>query len=76
MGLQSDLVAFIKALTDERVRYEKSPFDHPSLTIPNGHMSNESGVIGNPAKDQLLVLPAVGAKGRKLPMKSFEEGLK
>jgi cytochrome c peroxidase len=42
LGLQSsdvdDLVAFMKALTDERVRWEKAPFDHPSLTIPNGHV--------------------------------------
>ena len=72
----SDLVAFIKSLTDERVRWEKAPFDHPSLTMPNGHMGNESGVIGNPAKDELLVLPAVGAKGRKLALKPFEVGLK
>src|SRR5262249_4026174 len=30
------LVAFLVALTDDRVRYEKAPFDHPSLTVPNG----------------------------------------
>ena len=72
----SDLVAFIKALTDERVRWEKAPFDHPSLTIPNGHIGDESGVTGNPAKDELLVLTAVGAKGRKVGLKAFEDGLK
>ncbi|MCX7105480.1 MAG: hypothetical protein NTU70_09440 [Methylococcales bacterium] len=72
----SDLVAFIKSLTDERVRWEKAPFDHPSLTIPNGHKGDEKLVTGTPAIDDLLVLPAVGAKGRKLPLKSFEEGLK
>jgi cytochrome c peroxidase len=32
-----DLVEFLKALTDDRVRWEQAPFDHPSLTIPNGH---------------------------------------
>ena len=72
----SDLVAFIKALTDERVRYEKAPFDHPSLTITNGHVGDESGVTGNPANDELLVLTAVGAKGRKVALKAFEDGLK
>lgn len=33
---RSDLVAFLKALTDERVRNETAPFDHPQLLIPNG----------------------------------------
>ncbi|HZE81668.1 MAG TPA: cytochrome c peroxidase, partial [Candidatus Polarisedimenticolia bacterium] len=30
------VVAFLKSLTDERVRSQSAPFDHPSLTIPNG----------------------------------------
>lgn len=30
------LVAFMKSLTDERVRNESAPFDHPELRIPNG----------------------------------------
>ena len=30
------LVAFLKSLTDDRVRYEKAPFDHPSLKVPHG----------------------------------------
>lgn len=76
----SDLVAFMKTLTDERVRYEKAPFDHPSLVIPNGHVGNEKIVVSNPAVDQVIVLPAVGAAGRKpkglSPLKSFEAGLK
>lgn len=42
----ADIVAFMKALTDDRVRWEKAPFDHPSLTIPNGHVGNENKVIG------------------------------
>lgn len=29
------LVAFLKGLTDERVRYNRAPFDHPQLMIPN-----------------------------------------
>ena len=28
---QRAIVAFFKALTDERVRYQRAPFDHPSL---------------------------------------------
>lgn len=31
---KSDLVAYMVSLTDERVRYERAPFDHPSLELP------------------------------------------
>ncbi len=30
------VVAFLLALTDERVRLQQAPFDHPQLFIPNG----------------------------------------
>jgi cytochrome c peroxidase len=53
------LVAFMKALTDERVKYQKAPFDHPQLIVPNGH----SGVSGGVAIDDNFTLPAVGAGG-------------
>ncbi|OLE97591.1 MAG: hypothetical protein AUG75_06415 [Cyanobacteria bacterium 13_1_20CM_4_61_6] len=33
---KANLVAFLKSLTDERVRFAKAPFDHPQLVIPNG----------------------------------------
>ncbi|MFZ2406796.1 MAG: cytochrome c peroxidase [Methylobacter sp.] len=63
-----DLVAFLKALTDERVRWEQAPFDHPSLTIPNGHVGDENWVKfskeTNKARQQTIELPAVGAAGR------------
>jgi hypothetical protein len=78
-----DLVAFLKALTDERVRWEKAPFDHPSLAIPNGHVGDETWVkprsTTNQAQQQTIVLPAVGAAGRQakgLPaLQSFDSGL-
>ena len=37
------LVAFLEALTDERVLYRRAPFDHPQLFVPNGH----PGAIGS-----------------------------
>lgn len=55
----ADLVAFLRSLTDERVRLQKAPFDHPELVIPNGH----SGVVNGVAQDQLITLPAVGMQG-------------
>ena len=53
------LVSFLKSLTDERVRYQKAPFDHPELRIPNGH----AGIRSNIAIDETVTLPAVGRQG-------------
>src|SRR2546423_13363041 len=60
------LVAFLKSLTDDRVRYEKTPFDHPSLKVPNGHKGDNVTVQstdGIKASDDFLAVPAVGAAG-------------
>jgi hypothetical protein len=75
---RSDLVAFLKSLTDERVRYERAPFDHPQLLVPNGHpgdhhQSRESTTIPGQAEDELLEIPAVGKQGRTAPLKPFDE---
>ena len=43
------LVAFLLALTDERVRCEKAPFDHPSITIPLGPSVTAVGSAGRAA---------------------------
>jgi cytochrome c peroxidase len=64
---QEELVDFLLALTDERVRQERAPFDHPQLFIPNGH---EERIAGNPKRSRVLVdrmieIPAVGANGRE-----------
>jgi len=56
---QNKLVDFLLALTDERVRWEKAPFDHPALAIPNGATIKKGS-----ATDTMLNLPAVGADGR------------
>jgi len=60
------LVAFLKGLTDERVRLDKAPFDHPQLFVPNGHPGNETSVTDDgtgKATDTLLEIPAVGRNG-------------
>lgn len=78
---RADLVAFLKTLTDDRVRYEKAPFDHPEINVPHGHSGNEGyAVSGNPlnsglAKDEYLLVPAVGANGSLTPLKPFQEAL-
>jgi hypothetical protein len=44
---QAALVSFMMSMTDERVRNESAPFDHPELMIPNGN----GPVTRLPAKD-------------------------
>ncbi|MCC5614634.1 cytochrome C peroxidase [Nostoc sp. CHAB 5836] len=63
---KEDLVAFLKGLTDERVRFDKAPFDHPQLFVPNGHPGSTTSVINDgtgKATDTLLEIPAVGRNG-------------
>jgi len=73
-----DLIAFLLSLTDERVRYERAPFDHPELPVPHGHAGGPLAVqAGHPlgaalAMDESAVIPAVGAGGRAAPLPSFE----
>jgi hypothetical protein len=67
------LVAFLQALTDERTRQEKAPFDHPQLFRPNGCVGDDKDVQvdnsgpPNPVRqcvDDIEQVPAVGAGGR------------
>lgn len=37
----ADLIAFLRALTDERVIYKQAPFDHPELFIAHGSGGDE-----------------------------------
>lgn len=73
-----DLINFLNSLTDDRVRYERAPFDHPQLFVSNGHAGDSqtitaTSVIGdNLAKDDVLVIPAVGAGGLAEPLQPFE----
>ncbi len=52
------VVAFLKSLTDERVRSQSAPFDHPSLIIPNGMVITDGAL-----NEQTITIPAVGAGG-------------
>jgi hypothetical protein len=68
------LVAFLLALTDDRVRYEQAPFDHPQILVPNGHPGDQNAITcldaagsDNPGVTQACTdfrdIPAVGAGG-------------
>ena len=71
------IVAFLEALTDERVLYRGAPFDHPQLFVPNGHAGNHASVDANGdglADDVMVEIPAVGATGGA-PLPGFLEGI-
>lgn len=57
------LVDFLTALTDDRVRYERAPFDHPSLSVPNGGSGQVTMLHGVPVMDDRVEVPEVGAQG-------------
>ncbi len=60
------LIAFIKSLTDPRVRINAAPFDRPQLTIPNGHPGDQVSTVADTtgkAVDDVIILPATGAAG-------------
>ena len=76
------LVEFLKGLSDDRVRYERAPFDHPELCVPVGQVESSPGVLqvdgADPrfamsAADRWAGVPAVGAKGNTAPLQTFEE---
>jgi hypothetical protein len=71
------LVAFMVALTDERVRRNAQPFDRPELRIPSGYsgdyvsltsVQSVDGVLQG--RDHFLVLPATGKAGGE-PIPTF-----
>lgn len=72
LGLTQDekdaLLAFLLSLTDERVRYQTAPFDHPQLFVPNGPGAPRTIMPGDP----LVEVPPVGRFGGP-PQKKFLE---
>jgi cytochrome c peroxidase len=72
------VIAFLEALTDERVLPSKAPFDHPQLFVPNGHPGDEDRTRDRNrdgfADDRMVEIPAVGAEGGR-PLPGFLEGI-
>ena len=65
----AQVAAFMRTLTDERVRLRSAPFDHPELPVPNGHNSGPNGV----ALDNMVVLEATGAQGTNVAFPMFTD---
>jgi cytochrome c peroxidase len=79
---RAQLVAFLKALSDDRVRFERAPFDHPELCVTVGQQQSDAQSLildtSDPrfrlsAADRWAGLPAVGSKGNSAPLQTFEE---
>lgn len=82
-GERTAVVAFLKALSDDRVRFQKAPFDHPSLCVPAGHVELSPGQFetdgsqdGSTALDKWALVPEVGKEGAGAPLQTFEELLR
>jgi cytochrome c peroxidase len=78
---RTDIVNFLKSLTDERVRYQQAPFDHPAIVITNGHPGDNTAITSTSAlspvlaADQSTVINAVGADGGATPLIPFDQTL-
>ena len=78
---RADLLAFLKTLTDDRVRFERAPFDHPEIIVPNGHPGDDNLVSGGNTMDSALAtedfitIPAVGKNGITTAIKPFANNL-
>jgi cytochrome c peroxidase len=65
---RTGLLAFLRALTDERVRFRRAPFDHPQLFVPDGQLFDEFASSADPTRsgqalDRMREIPAVGRDG-------------
>jgi cytochrome c peroxidase len=76
------VVAFLKALSDDRVRYERAPFDHPELCVSVGQQQAAGNSLmldsSDPefqfsAADRWVGIPAVGQSGNPVPLQTFDE---
>ncbi|MBI4311662.1 MAG: cytochrome C peroxidase [Chloroflexi bacterium] len=70
------LVDFLMSLTDERVRWNRAPFDHPELCVPNGHVGDAMSVAADPmvsgaAMDDTMCMAATGRNGAGMPITPF-----
>ena len=60
------VAAWMRTLTDDRVRFRRAPFDHPSILIPNGHKTKNGRVV-----DNLELMEATGKNGAATAFPDF-----
>ena len=57
---QNNLVAFLLTLTDNRVKIQSAPFDHPQLFVPSG---DGTKAPDGTAVETFITIPATGRNG-------------
>lgn len=62
------LVEFLRALSDDRVKFERAPFDHPALCVSVGYDAAATA-------EMFALVPAVGRGGNTVPLQTFAEQL-
>jgi len=75
---RASLVAFMKALSDNRVKYQRAPFDHPELCVPNGHLQTVQTSDARytlSADEKWFSIPPTGKSGVDVPLQTFAEML-
>lgn len=65
---QAKIAAWMRTLTDERVRYRSAPFDGPELPIPNGHKMENGQIV-----DDIVIMEATGKDGSVEAFATFFE---
>jgi hypothetical protein len=67
------LIDFLLQLTDERVAYERAPFDHPEIIVPldGAAPDNTLGRAALAADSRYRVVPAVGEGGNPTRLQNF-----
>ncbi len=73
------LVKYLLSLTDERVKFERAPFDHPEILVPLDGLAPDNAPTGGFAGGRTAMLadprfkriPAVGARGNATPLPNF-----
>jgi cytochrome c peroxidase len=75
---RAELLAFLKSLSDDRVRFERAPFDHPEICVPVGYPDSPAADPAFPlsAVDRWARIPAVGRTGNTVPLQTFDELLR
>jgi cytochrome c peroxidase len=72
------LVAFMLTTTDNRVKKNQAPFDHPSLLVSNGSQNGANSVLDDgigQSVDDFILIPAVGRLGYAQPLCTFVENV-
>jgi cytochrome c peroxidase len=63
-----EVAAFLRSLTDDDVRWERGPFDHPSLCLPNGDELPAVGALGRSAEGLEALQPFLGLTANLPPI--------